>query len=124
MQTYIHNRNNNTLIKEGNDIETISAEEARAIVYNNEIYTLYLSTDRSEIKLKMKNYNKIILKGDINGDNRVTTGDTILGAKALVKLATLSEKQIAVGDVNGDGKLSTADLILISKFLAKITNSL
>lgn len=124
MQTYIHNRNNNTLIKEGNDIETISAEEARAVIYNNEIYTLYLSPDRSEIKLKMKNYNKIILKGDINGDNRVTTGDTILGAKALAKLATLSEKQIAVGDVNGDGKLSTADLILISKFLAKITNSL
>lgn len=124
LQTYTHNRNNNTFLKEGLDIENISPEVAQAIEFNNNIYTLYIPPDEEEIKIKRKSYIKITLKGDIDGDNRVTTKDAILGAKGLAKITTLSEKQIAAGDINGDKRLSTSDLILISKFLAKIINSL
>ena len=124
LQTYTHNRNNNTFLKEGIDIESVSTEVAQAIEFNDKLYTLYIPSSEEEIIIKRKAFKKIILKGDIDGDNRITTKDAIFGAKGLAKITKLSEKQIAAGDINGDGKLSTSDLILISKFLAKVIDSL
>jgi len=77
LQTYTHNRNNNTFLKEGIDIENVSTEVAQAIEFNDKLYTIYIPSSEEEIIIKRKAFKKIILKGDIDGDNRITTKDDI-----------------------------------------------
>lgn len=62
------------------------------------------------------------LLGDVDGDGKITTGDTAEVLRASAELRTLSEKEAKSADVNGDGIADTKDAVLILQYTAeKIT---
>ena len=56
---------------------------------------------------------KPVLKGDVNGDEKVTAEDALLVLQHVAKKITLTANQIEVGDMNGDGKITEHDASLI-----------
>lgn len=59
------------------------------------------------------------LKGDVNGDGKVTTSDSVALLAASVELTVLSETEAACADVNGDGRADTSDAVLILQYAAE-----
>lgn len=64
------------------------------------------------------------VKGDVNGDGKVTSGDALLLAKYLVHLTNLSEKQQKLAEVTGDGLITNADLVKLSRYLVQAISEL
>ena len=67
-------------------------------------------------KLKDTKNNKeytIIVKGDTNGDGKVTPADSTIALRTYVGLNKISDAQKLVGDLNGDGKITPADSTVI-----------
>jgi len=62
--------------------------------------------------------------GDLTGDGLVTSADSVLLAKSLVGLNTLSAAQEALADVSGDGIVSSADAVMVARFLVGLVESL
>lgn len=56
-------------------------------------------------------------KGDINGDNIVSSADAVLLSKYLVGTVALKSEQIYAADLNDDGAVSSADAVLLAKKL-------
>ena len=57
---------------------------------------------------------KPVLKGDVNGDEKVTAEDALLVLQHVAKKITLTDAdQIEAGDMNGDGKITEHDASLI-----------
>lgn len=54
-----------------------------------------------------------LLKGDVDGDGKVTSTDARLALQAAVGKVTLTEKQKVAADMNGDGKVDSTDALLI-----------
>ena len=55
-----------------------------------------------------------MLKGDVNGDEKVTAEDALLVLQHVAKKITLTDAdQIEAGDMNGDGKITEHDASLI-----------
>ncbi|MBM3238490.1 T9SS type A sorting domain-containing protein [Candidatus Poribacteria bacterium] len=52
-------------------------------------------------------------KGDLNGDNKINSGDSIIALRMAVGLMVPDERQKCAGDVNCDGKIGSGDSILI-----------
>lgn len=50
-----------------------------------------------------------LLKGDVNGDGAITSGDARMLLRYVVGQSAFSEPQLAAGDVNGDGSVTSAD---------------
>ncbi len=70
---------------------------------------------------------KLVVKGDANGDGRVSTADRLLLVKSLLKTTHDSYKglnplQSFSLELNGDGRVSTADRLLLVKSLLKTTH--
>ena len=53
--------------------------------------------------------NLPFLKGDVDGDGKVTAADARKALRASAKLEELTEEERAVADINGDGKVTAAD---------------
>lgn len=60
------------------------------------------------------------VKGDVDGDKKVTIKDVTLIQKHLAKVTVLDDVGLALGDTNGDDKISILDATHIQKFLAKL----
>lgn len=58
--------------------------------------------------------------GDVDGDGRVTSTDTVLIQRADAGITTATPAMIRRGDVDGDGKLTIFDVTLIQRFLVGI----
>jgi alpha-tubulin suppressor-like RCC1 family protein len=58
-----------------------------------------------------------ILLGDVNGDEKINTGDAVLLLQYIVGKATLNEEQLSAADFNQDKKLNTGDAMAILKHL-------
>ena len=56
---------------------------------------------------------KLLIKGDVNGDENITAEDALLVLQHVAKKITLTANQIEVGDMNGDGKITEHDASLI-----------
>lgn len=52
---------------------------------------------------------KFVLKGDVNGDGKVTAADAREALRASAKLEKLSDKETSAADVNNDGKVTATD---------------
>jgi GH25 family lysozyme M1 (1,4-beta-N-acetylmuramidase) len=61
------------------------------------------------------------LKGDVNGDGKVTASDARLALRAASQLEMLSEVEKYTADVNGDGKVTAADARIILNMASGVT---
>ena len=59
------------------------------------------------------------LKGDVNGDGYITSGDAADVLNAAAELTDLSAADQAAADVNGDGNADTSDAVLILQYAAE-----
>lgn len=61
----------------------------------------------------------IAVKGDINGDSRLTSGDYVLLANHLLRKTQQVNERFVAADINGDGKVTSSDYILLANHLLK-----
>lgn len=61
-----------------------------------------------------------VIKGDVNGDNKVGASDYVLVRKYLMKTGNLNNDQIKQADMNGDNKITSSDYVLIRKTILGI----
>lgn len=66
----------------------------------------------------------IALIGDITGDGKIMSNDSLQISRYLVDLRTLSSVQKLAADVSGDGKVMSNDSLYISRFLVGLKGSL
>lgn len=99
-----------------------------------ELYT-YLNLEVEELKYIDKDYNildvsymleggyveiKEFVKGDINGDDRITPADANEVLLYYTGLKQINDEIIKNGDINGDGKLTPADATyILMKYVSK-----
>jgi hypothetical protein len=57
----------------------------------------------------------IVLKGDMNRDGRLGTGDATIILRKVVGLGPTSPEDVLIGDMNGDGSLDSGDATIILK---------
>lgn len=87
----------NVVIKKGNTV----------IADNQNIGTGYTITANG------KTYTALVL-GDVNGDGKVNTGDTLAMSQHIEKYKSISDKNyIQAADVNRDGKVNTGDSLAL-----------
>ncbi len=67
---------------------------------------------------------EVYIKGDVNGDGRVTVSDATLIQKSIASLAQLDGRQIAAAEITGDRVVSVTDATRIQKYLAGVVDSL
>ena len=58
-------------------------------------------------------------KGDVTGDDKITSLDYINIRKHIMGKITLNEDEIQGADVNGDGKVTSLDYILVKRYIMK-----
>lgn len=62
----------------------------------------------------------IIVKGDVNGDGKVTGSDLLKVKKDIVGLKKLSGNYKTAGDVNNSGSITSADLLKIKQVICRL----
>ena len=63
-------------------------------------------------------------RGDLDGDNKVTTSDVLTLQKFLAKSAMLTSQQQQASDVDQNNVFSTNDVLLMQKYIAKMMDKL
>jgi len=97
----------------------IGSEHPRTFVRFAETRTVDLM-DEDEVRNLIK-YGERFLRGDVNGDVRVTTTDALEILRFIAGLQNVivgDERALAAADVNGDGKIDTADAMEILRIVA------
>ena len=61
-----------------------------------------------------------IMKGDINGDGKISAVDARLALRYAAQLTTLTDEQLLAADVNGDDKVSAVDARVILRVAANL----
>lgn len=59
----------------------------------------------------------VVVKGDVNGDGKVTSVDTLMVKRHIIQTYNLSGAYYSGGDINGDGKLTSVDTLYIKKHI-------
>ena len=62
------------------------------------------------------------IKGDINGDKKITATDMLIMKKKLIGISMVKENEINVLDLNGDKKFSISDLLIMKRIIIGIKN--
>lgn len=57
------------------------------------------------------------VKGDINGDGKISTVDVVLLRRVIVGLDEINADILLKGDINGDGKISTVDVVKVRRHI-------
>lgn len=60
---------------------------------------------------------ELIVRGDIDGDKKITKKDLLLLQRYLVRAVVLSDKQLVAADVNNDGNVNILDMVALRKHL-------
>ena len=63
------------------------------------------------------NADAYAIKGDLNGDNKISLRDASIAQKIDVGLITASSDQLSAGDLNNDGSVTSQDSLLIQKYV-------
>lgn len=78
---------------------------------------------QSEVNEAVKNLTMKVadarLLGDVDGDGKVTTGDSAALLAASAEMTVLDAQAEAGADVNGDGAVNTSDAVLILQYAAE-----
>lgn len=104
-------------------IELTVAEDAPDGAYPVELICSYddtVNVEGTTIPLLVENGTVTVtsgVKGDVNGDGKVTNADVIRLARSLVDLVDLTEDQLVCADVTGDGKVTNSDVIKLARSL-------
>lgn len=61
--------------------------------------------------------------GDLDGDNKITSADSLLILRASVKLEKLNSKQTKLADVNMDGKIDSVDSLEVLRYSVGISKN-
>lgn len=65
-----------------------------------------------------------LIKGDVNGDSKVTMRDLLDIQKHIARVKLLTEEQQKAADVDGDGKIAMRDVMRIQRYIAKLIPAL
>lgn len=68
------------------------------------------------------NAAKVNLKGDVNRDSVINTGDMVLLAKYLTNQGEMTEQQYTSADFNGDSSVDSFDMLRIREYFTKYRN--
>lgn len=79
-----------------------------ALAYQNELSAKGITTVIKTLSATAENGTTII-KGDVDGDGKVTAADARIALRASVGLETLTEEQKNAADYNSDGTVNAAD---------------
>ena len=61
--------------------------------------------------------NKDVVKGDVNGDGKITSSDYVLIKNHIMGIKLLNENSQKNADYNGDGKVTSSDYVLIKNYI-------
>lgn len=64
------------------------------------------------------------IKGDLNGDGKISLRDASIAQKIDVGLITASSDQLRSGDINNDGVVNSQDSLLIQKYVCLDTETM
>ncbi|MDO4565669.1 MAG: dockerin type I repeat-containing protein [Clostridia bacterium] len=64
------------------------------------------------------------MRGDVNGDGKVSASDAASILRAAVRLELYNEKQIEAGDLNGDGVVGAVEASRILRYLVRLEDEL
>lgn len=59
--------------------------------------------------------NKDVVKGDVNGDGKISPSDYVLVKNSILGKKVFNEFEQVIADVNNDGKISPSDYVLIKR---------
>ncbi|MBR6529333.1 MAG: cadherin-like beta sandwich domain-containing protein, partial [Firmicutes bacterium] len=59
----------------------------------------------------------IVIKGDNNGDGKLSSADVLFVQRHIVKTYTLSGSYLDGSDINGDGKISSVDVLFMQRHI-------
>lgn len=106
-------------------VETNLFDEEDERVQKNAIVTEieinYNGIAKQKVKAHERGFGKVKrLKGDVDGDGRITLADISLIQQHLVQVLELTEAEQLVADVNNDGEVSLMDMVYIQRHLEGI----
>ena len=78
-------------------------------VFDETLDETALALSKTLLSLVGAQWKAETVKGDVNGDGKVTAADAREALRASAKLETLTEEQKKAADMNGDGKVTAAD---------------
>ena len=59
----------------------------------------------------------IVIKGDNNGDGKVSSADVLFAQRHIIGTYSLSGSYIEGADINGDGKISSVDVLFMQRYI-------
>ena len=59
----------------------------------------------------------IVIKGDNNGDGKLSSADVLFAQRHIVKTYNLSGVFLEGSDINGDGKISSVDILYMQRHI-------
>ncbi len=59
----------------------------------------------------------IVIKGDNNGDGKITAADVLFTQRYIIKTYTLSGAYFKGADINGDGKITSVDVLFMQRHI-------
>ena len=77
------------------------------------------------MKLKVQETNdiyKISVRGDVNGDGKITATDLLKLKKVVVNLETLNAEFAVAGDVNSSGEITSTDIVQLKQAMCNLIN--
>lgn len=66
----------------------------------------------------------VIVKGDVSGDGKIMSNDSLIIKRHIVSLQNLQNAYLIAGEVSGDNKIMSNDALLIARFLVGLQGSL
>ena len=61
----------------------------------------------------------VVIKGDINGDGKVSSLDILFAERYIIKCYNLVGNEYKSADINGDGKVSSVDVLYMERHVIK-----
>ena len=90
---------------------------------NKEVTTNQTIVTGMIVKIPEKNASYTIgVKGDVNGDGKITPTDLLKLKRSVVKLETLSGIYAKAGDINLSGGITATDVLQLKKALCRLIN--
>ena len=76
-------------------------------------YRSVLSSNGLSVISENNYESHVVIKGDVNGDSKITAKDSLLIQRYVIKLEQLNDTQLKAADVDKDGKVTNKDALKI-----------